>query len=97
MTVVRLASTDRSIQVAVLPEFGARLHRLAVFGQDLLRTPMTRACTCAPNGLRRFLRGEPDGLTLLAPGETLALAVQLAFAASSRSGDDVARETGGVA
>lgn len=28
-----------SILVEVLPEFGARLHRLSVFGHDLLRTP----------------------------------------------------------
>lgn len=31
-------STD-SIRVELLPDLGARLHRLTVFGQDLLRTP----------------------------------------------------------
>ena len=35
--------------------------------------------THAPQGLRRFLRGEPAGLTALAPGATLELATRLAF------------------
>jgi aldose 1-epimerase len=34
---VRLAGDD--IEVVVLPEVGARLHRLRAFGHDLLRTP----------------------------------------------------------
>ncbi|HEX2754432.1 MAG TPA: hypothetical protein VHM48_03155 [Candidatus Limnocylindrales bacterium] len=35
--IVRLA--DRAIEIEVLPAAGARLHRLRVFGHDLLRTP----------------------------------------------------------
>jgi aldose 1-epimerase len=35
----RLASTDGAIDIEVLPEAGARLHRLRVLGHDLLRTP----------------------------------------------------------
>jgi aldose 1-epimerase len=35
----RLVSADGAIEVAVLPEIGARLHRLRAFGVDLLRTP----------------------------------------------------------
>ena len=39
----RLASADGEIEVEVLPEFGARLHRLRAFGVDLLRTPADAA------------------------------------------------------
>jgi Galactose mutarotase and related enzymes len=35
----RLTIADGPIHVEVLPEVGARLHRLRAFGQDLLRTP----------------------------------------------------------
>jgi hypothetical protein len=35
--------------------------------------------THAPQGLRRLLRGEPDALTMLAPGERLELVMELAF------------------
>jgi aldose 1-epimerase len=35
--------------------------------------------THAPHGLRRLIGGEPGGLALLAPGETLQLGVELAF------------------
>jgi aldose 1-epimerase len=35
--------------------------------------------THAPQGLRRLLRGEPDALTMLPPGERLALVMELAF------------------
>lgn len=35
--------------------------------------------THAPQGLRRLLQGEPYGLQLLEPGDTLRLSVQLAF------------------
>ena len=34
---------DGAIEVVVLPEAGARLHRLRAFGQDLLRTPSDAA------------------------------------------------------
>jgi len=34
-----LRFSDGTIDVVVLPEIGARLHRLRVFGHDLLRTP----------------------------------------------------------
>lgn len=34
-----LLFSDGTIEVVVLPEVGARLHRLRVFGHDLLRTP----------------------------------------------------------
>ena len=37
------------------------------------------AQTHAPQGLRRLLSGEPGGMTLLAPGETLSLGVRLLF------------------
>ena len=30
---------DRLIEVELLPDVGARMHRLRVFGHDLLRTP----------------------------------------------------------
>ncbi|MFL5779332.1 MAG: aldose 1-epimerase [Chloroflexota bacterium] len=39
----RLSSSDGSIEVEILPEFGARLHRLRAFGHDLLRTPRAAA------------------------------------------------------
>ncbi len=42
-TVDRLTSPDGSLEVEVLPELGARLHRLRAFGHDLLRTPPTPA------------------------------------------------------
>lgn len=35
--------------------------------------------THAPQGLRRLLQGEPGGLTMLGPGQTLGLTVELAF------------------
>ena len=35
--------------------------------------------THAPQGLRRLLRGEPDALTMLAPGGRLELVMELAF------------------
>ena len=35
--------------------------------------------THAPDGLRRRARGEPGGLTLIPPGESLELSVLLAF------------------
>ena len=35
--------------------------------------------THAPQGLRRLLRGEPDALTMLPPGERLELVMELAF------------------
>jgi galactose mutarotase-like enzyme len=35
--------------------------------------------THAPQGLRRLLRGEPGGLTVLKPGQSLGLTVELAF------------------
>jgi aldose 1-epimerase len=35
--------------------------------------------THAPEGIRRLLRGEPGGMSLLAPGETLELTMELAF------------------
>lgn len=35
--------------------------------------------THAPQGLRRFLRGEPGGLDALEPGETIGLTTELAF------------------
>jgi aldose 1-epimerase len=35
--------------------------------------------THAPQGLRRLLRGEPGGLTMLDPGQALGLGVELAF------------------
>jgi aldose 1-epimerase len=35
--------------------------------------------THAPHGLRRLIRGEPGGLTMLDPGQTLGLGVELAF------------------
>ena len=38
--------------------------------------------THAPHGLRRFLDGEPGGLYPLAPGGTMRLAIELAFARS---------------
>ncbi|HVQ21705.1 MAG TPA: hypothetical protein VMT36_00400, partial [Candidatus Saccharimonadia bacterium] len=38
--------------------------------------------THAPQGLRRLLRGEPDALTMLAPGERLELVMELAFGRS---------------
>ena len=34
-----LAFADGEIEVVVLPEVGARLHRIRAFGHDLLRTP----------------------------------------------------------
>jgi aldose 1-epimerase len=37
--VKELVLSDGPIEVAVLPEAGARLHRLRAFGHDLLRTP----------------------------------------------------------
>jgi aldose 1-epimerase len=39
----RLASSDGTIEAEVLPEVGARLHRLRAFGVDLLRTPADAA------------------------------------------------------
>jgi aldose 1-epimerase len=39
----RLASPGGALEVEVLPEVGARLHRLRAFGVDLLRTPADRA------------------------------------------------------
>jgi len=36
---VALAGPDGTIEVVVLPEVGARLHRLRAFGHDLLRAP----------------------------------------------------------
>ena len=36
--------------------------------------------THAPHGLRRLVNGEPGGLTMLAPGRSLRLTVDLAFA-----------------
>ncbi len=38
-TVEQLEFSDGAIEVVVLPEAGARLHRLRAFGHDLLRTP----------------------------------------------------------
>jgi len=35
----RLTLASESVEAELLPELGARLHRLRVFGQDLLRTP----------------------------------------------------------
>lgn len=35
----RLTISNEAIQAELLPELGARLHRLRAFGQDLLRTP----------------------------------------------------------
>ena len=35
----RLTYSSDSVEVEILPHLGARLHRLRVFGQDLLRTP----------------------------------------------------------
>ena len=35
--------------------------------------------THAPQGLRRLLNGEPGGLTMLKPGQSLGLTVELAF------------------
>jgi hypothetical protein len=35
--------------------------------------------THAPAGVRRLLQGEPGALELLSPGETMTLAVRLAF------------------
>jgi aldose 1-epimerase len=35
----RLTLASESVEAEFLPELGARLHRLRVFGQDLLRTP----------------------------------------------------------
>lgn len=35
--------------------------------------------THAPQGLRRLLRGEPGALTMLKPGQTLGLTIELAF------------------
>jgi aldose 1-epimerase len=46
--------------------------------------------THAPDGIRRLLNGEPGGLTLIAPGESLALHVRLAF--ERRSGEKVRAE-----
>lgn len=37
--VEQLAFSSGSVEAVVLPEIGARLHRLRVFGHDLLRTP----------------------------------------------------------
>ena len=42
--------------------------------------------THAPDGLGRFLRGEPGGLTLIAPGETLELRVAMRFEQVAVSG-----------
>jgi galactose mutarotase-like enzyme len=39
--------------------------------------------THAPQGLRRYLNGKPDGLIALAPQATMRLTTQLAFARSS--------------
>jgi hypothetical protein len=36
--------------------------------------------THAPDGLRRLLRGEPDGLAWLAPGRTLRMSIDIAIA-----------------
>jgi galactose mutarotase-like enzyme len=36
--------------------------------------------THAPQGLRRFMNGEPAGLIALAPGATMRLSIELAFA-----------------
>ena len=54
--------------------------------------------TNAPQGLRRFLRGEPVGLTPLAPGATMRLTVRLTFrrvAPSSGFASAVADDRGG--
>jgi aldose 1-epimerase len=51
----------------------------------LAATPSTldatalEAQTHAPHGLRRLLQGEPGAMTLMAPGETLRIAVTLSF------------------
>jgi galactose mutarotase-like enzyme len=37
--VEKLTLSDGTIEVVVLPDVGARLHRLRAFGHDLLRTP----------------------------------------------------------
>lgn len=39
--------------------------------------------THAPQGLRRFLNGEPGGLHALDPGDTIGLTTELAFEAAS--------------
>jgi aldose 1-epimerase len=39
VNLVRLTDSQGAIEVELLPEVGARLHRLRVFGHDLLRTP----------------------------------------------------------
>jgi aldose 1-epimerase len=42
--------------------------------------------THGPDGLRRFVNREPDALTLLAPGQTLRLALRLTFEAVAAEG-----------
>lgn len=94
-----LAIGDGPIRLELLPAVGARLHRLEVFGHDLLRTPddpvagvclvvATRSSlgavaiepqTHAPQGLRRFLAGEPGGLHPIAAGATMDLITELSF------------------
>ena len=49
--------------------------------------------THAPDGLRRLARVEPGGLTLLAPGATLTLRVELAFERSSAERETGVRQT----
>lgn len=61
---MRVASATRFI-VAASP---ASLDAIAVEPQ-----------THAPQGLRRLLGGEPGGLAMLAPGDTLRLAIELSF------------------
>jgi galactose mutarotase-like enzyme len=41
--------------------------------------------THAPAGLRRLLRGEPGGLELVPPGETLELTVRIRFSRDGRA------------
>ena len=49
--------------------------------------------THAPDGIRRLLNGEPGALSLIPPGETLALTMRLSFERTPGGDDTIASQT----
>lgn len=74
---LRWPETEITATMRVLSTAGACI---VVASPDSLDAAAIEPQTHLPQGLRRFLRGEPGGLQAIEPGDALRLKVELAFA-----------------